>query len=100
MQASIALRSRPRTKIDIFSADEAFRPRSAHFNTRTRNHAGCGYLRLDQSSNFGASAMIRLNARMLVACLALYMSACGGDGGSSTPGTISVPDVVGQTQAA
>src|ERR1700722_2848593 len=99
MQASIALRSRPRTKIDIFSADEAFRPRSTHFNSRTRNHADCGYLRLDQSNNFGASAMIRLNARMLVACLALWMSACGG-GGSSTSGTISVPDVVGQTQSA
>jgi uncharacterized repeat protein (TIGR03803 family) len=100
MKASIALRTRPRTKNDIFSADEAFRPRSAHFNTRTRNHADCGYLQLDQSSNFGASAMIRLNARMLVACLALWMSACGGGGGSSTPGTIGVPDVVGQTQAA
>jgi uncharacterized repeat protein (TIGR03803 family) len=37
---------------------------------------------------------------MLVACLALWMSACGGGGGSSTPGTISVPDVAGQTQAA
>jgi beta-lactam-binding protein with PASTA domain len=37
---------------------------------------------------------------MLVACLALWMSACGGGGGSSTPGTISVPDVVGQTRAA
>jgi uncharacterized repeat protein (TIGR03803 family) len=44
--------------------------------------------------------MIRLSVRMLVACLALWMSACGGGGGSSTPGTISVPDVVGQTQAA
>jgi uncharacterized repeat protein (TIGR03803 family) len=44
--------------------------------------------------------MIRLNARMLVACLALWMSACGGGGGSGTPGPISAPDVVGQTQAA
>jgi uncharacterized repeat protein (TIGR03803 family) len=43
--------------------------------------------------------MIRFSAQMLVACLALWISACGG-GGSSTPGTISVPDVVGQTQAA
>jgi uncharacterized repeat protein (TIGR03803 family) len=43
--------------------------------------------------------MIRFSARMLVACLTLWMSACGG-GGSSTPGVINVPDVVGQTQAA
>jgi hypothetical protein len=33
VKASIALRTRPRTKSDIFSADEAFRPRSTHFNT-------------------------------------------------------------------
>jgi len=43
--------------------------------------------------------MIRFSARMSVACLVLWLSACGGSG-SSTPGSVSVPDVVGQTQAA
>jgi hypothetical protein len=42
MKASIPLRTRPRAANDILSADEAFRARFAHFNTRTRNHADCG----------------------------------------------------------